>query len=66
MRSAHMTTKGLSMGKNFATSLADELTISSLLYDFSLGHLCLFVGLLYVTLDRSFVNYLLAARSVLR
>ena len=42
----HVTTEGLTMGKDFTTGLTNEFSVALLLNDLCLGDLSLFVGLL--------------------
>ena len=42
----HVTTEGLTMGKDFTTGLTNEFAVALLLNDLCLGDLSLFVGLL--------------------
>ena len=44
--STHVTTEGLTMGKDFTTGLTNEFAVALLLNDLCLGDLSLFVGLL--------------------
>jgi len=60
MGSAHVTSEGLAVSENLSTSLANELAVPLLLYNFRLRHLRLLVRLLNIFFDGSAMDDLFA------